>query len=45
MNNPKRKLTIPFTIASKKDKILNNKFNQRDERLTQWKLENLAERN
>ena len=31
MNNPKRKLTIPFKIG-KKNKILRNKCNQENER-------------
>lgn len=31
---------IPLTVASTEKKILSNRFNQRDERLAHWKLQN-----
>ena len=36
--------TLSFTIASK-NKIFRNKLNQGDERLVQWKVQNVSERN
>lgn len=40
----KLKKTIPLIIASKKNKILRNKFNQGNERLIHCKLHNIAEK-
>ena len=41
----KIKRTIPFTLASKKDKILRNKLKQGVKRLVHYKLQIIAERN
>ena len=35
--------TIPFTTASKKNKIPRDRFDQRGERLVHWKLQNTTE--
>ena len=39
------KKTIPFTIALKTKKVLNNKFNLGRERSVHWKLQGIDDRN
>ena len=39
------KKTIPFSVASKMNKVVRNKFNQGGERLLHQKLQNIVKRN